>query len=478
MNLTKKSDFLWEIPKEGNMNVPGLVISSEVLLEQMKKDKTLIQAKNVAKLPGIQKHSLVMSDGHEGYGFPIGGVAALDYEKGGVSPGGVGFDINCGVRLLKTNLDYDELKPNLNNVIEKIFLNVPSGLGSKGKIKLSQTELDEVLEEGVNWAINKGYGWEKDLKHIEEEGCYDGADASKVSHSAKKRGIPQLGSLGSGNHFIEIQKVGKILLPDVAKTFGIEKENQIVVMIHTGSRGLGHQVCSDYINTIRNTHKDILKTLPDPQLIYAPSGSREQEDYFKAMVAAANYAWTNRQMIMHWTRESFEKVMRRSSEDMEMSLIYDVAHNLAKIEEHNIDGETKKVFVHRKGATRAFGPEHREIPQDYQQVGQPVIIPGSMGTSSYLLVGTKKAEELTFSSTAHGAGRTMSRHAALRKYTLEQINKELSNRGIILKSASRKGAVEEAPGAYKDIDEVVNVSDSVGIAKKVAKLIPLAVIKG
>ncbi len=476
--MEKISDFLWKIPKEGPMRVPALVIASDKLLEKMKQDKTLVQIANVTTLPGIQKHAIVMPDGHEGYGFPIGGVAAFDAEEGGVSPGGVGFDINCGVRLLRTNLRYEDLKGKLNNLVEILFKNIPSGLGSKGKVRVTHSQLDEVLEEGVNWALRNGYGWDEDIERIEEYGKYEGADSTKVSDRAKKRGMPQLGSLGSGNHFLEVQKVDKIYDEETAKKFGIEEEGQVTVMIHTGSRGLGHQVCGDYIKIIMEKHKDLIKKLPDPQLVFAPSSSKEFEDYLKAMKASANFAWTNRQMITHWVRESFEKVFNESAESLGLNLVYDVAHNLAKFEEHEINGVNKKLYVHRKGATRAFGPGHKELPKIYQSTGQPVIIPGSMGTASYLLVGSKKAEDLTFGSTAHGAGRVMSRHAALRTYTMQAIEKELSRRGIILKSASRRGAIEEAPGAYKDIDEVARVSHEIGIGRKVARLVPMGVIKG
>jgi len=476
--INKISNVLWELPQEGDMKVPGIIVASEKLLEKMKQDRTLKQLKNVATLPGIQKKALVMPDGHEGYGFPIGGVAALDAKEGGISPGGIGFDINCGVRAILTNFKEDELKPYLKQLVNVIFKNVPAGVGSKGKTKVDQNNLDDVLNLGVKWAIENDFGWEKDLKNIEEQGAFKGADTSKVSAEAKKRGMPQIGSLGSGNHFLEIQKVEEIYDEKVAKVFGINELNQVIVMIHSGSRGLGHQVCSDYIRTFEKSFKDIVAKLPDRELIYAPAGTQECEDYLAAMKAAANYAWTNRHMMMHWVRNSFEEVFKKSAEDLGMNLIYDVAHNIAKEESYKIDGKLRKVYVHRKGATRAFGPDNPELPIHYQKTGQPIIIPGSMGTASYILVGSKTAEEVTFSSTAHGAGRAMSRSEALKQYTYNSVNKEMESKGIIARSVTKGGLVEEAPGAYKDIDEVVKTSHEAGIGQLVVKLKPLAVIKG
>lgn len=444
----------------------------------MKQDRTLLQGANVATLPGIYKHAVIMPDGHEGYGFPIGGVAALDYHEGAISPGGIGFDINCGVRLLTTNLTEQDVRPVLPQLLDEIFRNVPSGVGRGGKIKLTMSQLDEVLEAGVRWAIKNGYGWEQDLKHIEENGCYEGASADAVSNKAKQRGLPQLGSLGAGNHFLEIQVVDKIFNPNVAKEFGIMQEGQVTVMIHTGSRGLGHQVCSDYLRMMEHEFRDIIAKLPDKELVYAPVGTKLHERYLQAMKAAANYAWTNRQMIMHWTRESFAKVFKTAPEDLGLELVYDVAHNIAKIETHEIDGKKVKVYVHRKGATRAFGPGHEELPQDYRDIGQPVIIPGSMGTASYVLVGSKKAEAETFASTAHGAGRLLSRHAALRRYYGQQVKAELQSRGILIRAASMRVVAEEAPGAYKDVDEVARVSHEAGIGLLVARLRPIGVVKG
>ncbi|MEM5854311.1 MAG: RtcB family protein, partial [Candidatus Aenigmatarchaeota archaeon] len=368
--LKKIGPCLWELPKEAKpgMKVPAWLFLSEKLLKEVE-EGAIEQAANVAFLPGIYKHSIALPDMHFGYGFPIGGVAALDYKEGGLSPGGIGFDINCGVRLLRTNLTVEQIRPKLKELLESIFQNVPSGVGEVGKIKLSFSELDEVLVKGARWAVDHGYGTEKDLEHLEEQGCMKGANPDKVSNEAKKRGAPQLGTLGAGNHFLEIQKVNKIFLPEVAKVFGIEREGQVCVMIHTGSRGLGHQVCTDYLRILESRFKDELKRLPDRELVYAPAGTQECEDYFSAMACAMNYAWCNRSMITHWVRESFVKVLGTKLEDIGLEVIYDVTHNTAKIEEYEIEGEKKKVYVHRKGSTRCFPPGHSDLPTDYRKVG-------------------------------------------------------------------------------------------------------------
>jgi len=478
--LKKVDRFIWEIPKDYNprMNVPSRIFADETLLEKMKSDLTLEQSTHVAQLPGIYKASIVLPDGHQGYGFPIGGVGAFDYEHGIVSPGGVGYDINCGVRVLRTNLTIDDVKPKLNELISELFRLVPSGVGSKGKIGMSYAELDAVMQEGVHWAVEQGYGWEEDITHCEESGRLSFANPDKVSNKAKQRGLPQLGSLGSGNHFLEIQVVDKIFDKETAKAFGILEEGQITVMIHTGSRGFGHQICSDYLKILASArHKYNLK-FPDRELSYAPVHSKEGKDYLEAMAAAANFAWANRQMITHWVREGFEHILRKSAEDMDMFLIYDVAHNIAKIEEHKINGTTKKVIVHRKGATRAFPKGHPEIPKAYKNVGQPVLIPGSMGTASYILVGGQRSMELTFGSTAHGAGRLLSRAEATRRFWGSTVRDNLSKQGIIVKAATMRVISEEAPAAYKDVDRVVKVSHDVGIGKLVVRLKPLAVAKG
>ena len=472
--LKKIDDCIYEYPKEGKMNVPAWMFLSKKLLDAVE-EGALQQVINIAHLPGIYSHSIAMPDMHFGYGFPIGGVAALDYNNGGLSPGGIGFDINCGVRLLRTDFSFDQMKGKIKEIIKGMSKNVPSGLGSKGKIRLTPDEIkNKVLEQGSKWAIENGYGRKEDLEFTESNGCIEAADSNAVFEKALKRGAPQLGSLGSGNHFLEIQKVDKIYLPEVAKTFGIEKENQICIMIHTGSRGLGHQVCSDYLRILEKAFKNEISKLPDRELVYAPSGTKECDNYFKAMSCAANYAWCNRQMIMHWIRQVVKKVM---GTEEGLDLVYDVAHNIGKVEEHEIDGKKRKVYMHRKGATRAFPPGHPEIPQKYRKVGQPIILPGSMGTSSYVLVGTKEGKK-SFFSTAHGAGRVLSRRGALKKFRGEAVKKRLESKGITVEAASWKGLAEEAPEVYKDVDEVANVSDRTGIAKKVIRLVPLGVIKG
>ncbi|RLE54651.1 MAG: RNA-splicing ligase RtcB [Thermoprotei archaeon] len=478
--LKRVAEFEWEIPKEyrREMRVPARIFADEVLLEKMKTDLTLVQAANVACLPGIYKYAIVLPDGHQGYGFPIGGVAAFDAEEGVISPGGVGYDINCGVRLIRTNLTIKELRPYLKELIDTIFRMVPSGLGSTGKIRLSISEMDNVLAEGVDWAIKHGYGWAEDRDYCEEHGHMVQADPDKVSNRAKSRGSNQLGTLGSGNHFLEIQVVDKIYDPEKAKVMGIYEEGQICVMIHTGSRGLGHQVCSDYLQIMERAVRRYGIWIPDRELVCVPAKSKEAEQYFSAMAAAANFAWANRQCILHWVREAFKKVLKKSEEELGLELVYDVAHNIAKLEEHVIDGKRRKVFVHRKGATRAFPPGHPDIPPKYRSIGQPVLIPGSMGTASYVLVGTPRAMEITFGSTAHGAGRYMSREAAVRTWSGVRIKQELEARGILVRAANIRVVAEEAPGAYKDVDRVAEVSHRVGIATKVVRLVPVAVAKG
>jgi len=461
------------------MRVPGLVLADDELLEKMKIDRTLEQCANVAHLPGIYKHSVTLPDGHEGYGFPIGGVAATDYEEGVISPGGVGYDINCGVRLLTTNLSEKDVRPRLRELADAIFRNVPSGLGSRRKdFKVTPHDLDRIVIEGVPGIIDQGFGQPEDIGHCEEEGRMEGANPSKVSPAAKERGLNQLGTLGSGNHFLEIQKVDRIYDPRVAKAFGISSENQAAVMIHCGSRGYGHQICSDYLRVMERAVHKYKMALPDRELACAPGLSDEAQDYLKAMGCAINFAFVNRQMIAHWVRQSFQRVFKEPAERFGLDLVYDVAHNIAKTEEHEIAGGRKKVWVHRKGATRAFPPGHRDVPADYRPYGQPVIIPGSMGTSSWLLVGTPKAMEVSFGSTAHGAGRMLSRAAAKRRFWGDRVRKELENRGIVVRSDSAVALAEEADPAYKDVDRVAEVSNNVGIATYVARLVPLAVIKG
>jgi len=473
VEVKKVSDILWEIPKTGNMNVPCRVYASEVLLEKMKQDRTLTQGKSVAVLPGIHKYALIMPDGHEGYGFPIGGVAALDYEKGGISPGGIGYDINCGVRLLRSNLKKEDIAPKIKELLNKIFEYCPAGLGSSN-IRVEYDQLDGILNKGAEWAVENGYGNKDDLDHCEENGSMKGADASLVSEKAKQRGRKQIATLGSGNHFLEIQYVDKIYDQETAKAFGITEEGQVMFMIHCGSRGLGHQVCSDYLREMERTFPDILQKLPDRELIYAPAGSDLAKKYLGAMTAAANFAWCNRHVLGHQTRLAVKDFFPEAK----LETVYDVAHNIAKVEEHEIDGEMKKVFMHRKGATRAFGPGRKEIPEAYREVGQPILLPGSMGTASYVLVGTNKGMQETFGSTAHGAGRAMSRHAALKQFRGESVVKDLEQKGIYVKGASWKGIAEEASGAYKDVDEVVRVSHEANIGNMVVRLKPIGVVKG
>ena len=479
--LEKIGEYTWRIPKsfKPGMRVPGLVFADEDLLAKMRTDRTLIQCADVAHLPGIYKYAITLPDGHEGYGFPIGGVAATDYEEGVISPGGVGYDINCGVRLLTTNLSEKDVRPKLRKLADIIFRNVPSGLGSRRKnLSISLSELDRIVTEGTPRIVEQGFGWPEDVDHCEENGRMELADPDKVSNTAKKRGLTQIGTLGSGNHFLEVQRVDKIYDPETAKAFGITHEEQVTVMIHCGSRGFGHQICSDYLRVVERAVRKYRISLPDRELACAPGTSDEGQDYFKAMSCAVNYAFVNRQMITHWVRQSFEEALGVSAEKIGLNLVYDVAHNIAKIEEHDVGNKRVKVWVHRKGATRAFPAGHEAVPSDYRETGQPVLIPGSMGTSSYVLVGTSKAMEISFGSTAHGAGRMMSRAAAKRRFWGGDIRRNLESRGIVIRSASAVVLAEEADPAYKDVDRVAAVSDAVGIAKRVARLVPLAVIKG
>lgn len=475
----KIGNMTYKIEKDESrgMRVPVIIYADDQLLEKMMSDRTIDQAINVSTLPGIQQNAVVLPDGHEGYGFPVGGVAAMDAEEGMISPGGVGYDINCGVRLLRTNLKEKDVRPKLQELVTDLFNSIPSGVGSKGAIKLSNSQLDEVLVRGVPWAIDNGYGTKEDAEVCEENGHMENADPNKVSDKARKRGAPQLGSLGSGNHFLEVQKVAEIHDEEAAKRMGIEL-GQVTILTHCGSRGFGHQICSDYLRISEQALKKYNISLPDRELACVPNTSEEGESYRKAMFAALNFAWSNRQMITHWTRKSFERVLKQSESDLEMNLVYDVAHNIAKVEKHTIDGKQKSVIVHRKGATRAFPANKEEVPRKYRDLGQPVFIPGSMGTASWILLGQPNSMSLTFGSTAHGAGRTMSRTKARRDYTESQVKKYLSDKGIVVKALTRDGVVEETPQAYKDVDAIVNVSHELGIATRVAKLMPIGVIKG
>jgi len=473
-------DFRWEIPRDykPGMLVPGLIYASENMLEHIWREQAFEQVANVAFLPGIRGYSLAMPDIHWGYGFPIGGVAATGVSDGVISPGGVGFDINCGVRLLRTSLTGDEVWPMIERLVAGLFEAVPSGLGSEGRVRVSEKELDRVLIEGSRWAVNHGYGDYGDIELTEESGCMSGADPDRVSLKAKKRGIPQLGTLGSGNHFLEVQVVDKIYDRNLAQAMGISDVGQVLVMIHTGSRGFGHEVCGDYVRIMGQAAKRYGIKLPDRQLACAPVKSSEGQDYLAAMACAANYAWTNRQCIAHWVRETFRSVFDKSDRDLGMKQIYDVCHNIAKLERHEVAGKKEQLCVHRKGATRAFPAGRPEIPGIYRDVGQPVLIPGDMGRCSFVAVGTETAMRETFGSTCHGAGRVMSRSAAKRGVRGSVIARELEERGIIVKAGSMSSLAEEASAAYKDVSEVIDITDRAGISGRVARMVPMGVVKG
>lgn len=475
-NLIKISPTIWEIPKNfrSDMRVSARIFATEKMLDDALKDRSLEQLVNVAALPGIQGSALAMPDVHEGYGFPIGGVAAIDYSDGIISPGGIGYDINCGVRLLKSTLNFDDIKDRLELLCKVIYKTIPSGVGQGGHIKISKTELNNALCGGVKWALQEGHAEKNDLARIESDGCMPNADPEKVSNEAKVRGLDQLGTLGSGNHFVEVDFVEEIYDDQVAKVFGLQK-NQIVVLIHTGSRGLGHQVATDYIKKMANAMGSYGISLPDRELACVPFSSPEGKDYFDAMAAAANFAWTNRQLITSLIRKSWAEFFGASEY---LTLLYDLAHNIAKIESHEINGHKKPVIVHRKGATRAFGPGHPEICSEYQRVGQPVLIPGSMGTASYVLVGGEQSMKLTFGSSCHGAGRKMSRASAKRIMQGSTLRANLFEKGIHVQTGVLSDLAEEGPFAYKDVDEVIEVVHQAGIAKKVAKLRPCVVVKG
>ena len=478
--LEKISDYKFRIPKsyKQGMRVDGIIYANETLLSGIKRDRAPEQVANVAFLPGIIGSSLAMPDIHWGYGFCIGGVGATDPEEGGViSPGGVGYDINCGVRLVKTNLKIDDVKDKISTIVNSLYQHIPSGIGSKGQIRISSKEEQTLLIKGAGWAISKGLGIKEDLDHCEEYGAIDGADPDAVSERAYERGKPQAGTLGSGNHFIEMQVINDIFDNDIAQKWGLSI-GQITVMIHSGSRGFGYQVCDDYIRVMAKCISKYGINIPDRQLACAPVNSPEGKRYIGAMRCAANYAWANRQVLMHLARESLSKVFGKSWQSLGMDLIYDVAHNIAKIEKHTVNDKQKTLCVHRKGATRAFGPRNPDLPSTYQTTGQPVIIPGDMGTASYLLVGTKQAESESFASTCHGAGRVKSRHEALRTVNLDNLIKELKAKGIEVRATGKKTIVEEAPSAYKDIDEVISVVHSAGLSKKVCRMKPLCVVKG
>jgi len=478
ITLHKVRDYVWEIPQEGDMRTPARVLASEQLLDEISEDKTLQQLKNATHLPGMTKHAICMPDGHQGYGFPVGGVGALDAENGCISPGAVGYDVNCGVRMMTTSLTYDDVKGHEEELVDSLFANVPSGLGGGGIVESDIDTVEAILEDGVEWAVEEGYGVEADLLACEDEGRRPDADPSAISQKAKDRGKNQIGSLGSGNHFLEVQRVTDVFREDVAEEFDL-REDQIVVLIHCGSRGLGHQTCNDYLRKIEKTHSGLLQQLPDKELAAAPAGSKLAEEYYGAMCAAINFAWVNRQLIMHRTRRVFERVFDRTWEQMEMELLYDVAHNIAKKETHTVDGEDRELYVHRKGATRAFPAGHPEVPAAYRDVGQPVIIPGSMGAGSYVLRGGDHSMAETFGSTAHGAGRLMSRTQAKNEFWGGDVQDDLrETQQVYVKAQSGATVAEEAPGVYKDVDEVVRVSDALGIGDKVARTFPVCNIKG
>jgi tRNA-splicing ligase RtcB len=478
--LKKVDDLIWEVPVEYNryMRVPARVYADESLLNMMRRDDTLFQALDITQLPGIQKYGITLPDGHQGYGFPIGGVAAFDSEEGIITPGGVGYDINCGVRLMRTDLTYKEVKPKAQELIDRIFRLVPCGVGVGGRIRVSTSQLDRAVSEGVDWAISEGYGWDGDSEHMEEGGCMREANTDKVSNRAKKRGSSQLGTLGAGNHFLEIARVREVFDEGVAKTFGITEQDQIVCWIHTGSRGYGHQIATDYIRIMDRAVRKYGIRIPSRELACAPLKSREAEDYYEAMSCAVNWAFLNRHVIMHHVRTAFEETFKRSAEDMGMKLVYGMTHNTAKRETHVIDGRRRDVVVHRKGASRAFGPGRADLPDDYKSTGQPVLLVGTMGTASYLLVGTDKGEEMSFASTAHGAGRVMSRTGARRRFQAREIVQQLKRKGIVVKAASGRILEEESPESYKDVHRVADVSHYLGLGRKVMVSVPVAVAKG
>ena len=477
ITLHKVREHVWEIPPEGGMRVPARVFASERLLEEIAEDKTLQQLKNTTHLPGIEEHAICMPDGHQGYGFPVGGVAGIDAENGCISPGAVGYDINCGVRMVKTNLEYDDVRGTEEELVNQLFEAVPTGLGGGGIVEGNRGTIDAALEKGVEWCLESGYAVESDLDHCEDEGRRPDADPSAVSQKAKDRGRNQMGSLGSGNHFLEVQRVTDVFDDEIADAYGLSAE-QVVVLIHCGSRGLGHQVCNDYLREIEQAHSGLLSQLPDKELAAAPAGSQLAEEYYGAMCAAINFAWVNRQLITHRTRTVFEDVFDESWDDLGMELLYDVAHNIAKKEVHTVDGEQQELYVHRKGATRAFPAGRPEVPEAYRDVGQPVIIPGSMGAGSYVLCGGSESLDVSFGSTAHGAGRLMSRTQAKNEFWGGDVQDDLRDREVYVKAQSGATIAEEAPGVYKSVDEVVRVSDELGIGDKVVRVAPICNIKG
>jgi tRNA-splicing ligase RtcB len=478
-DLRRLSDILYEVPKGFRhfMRVPARVYADEELLEAAMADESMEQLVNTTALPGVVRYTLAMPDIHQGYGFPIGGVAATALPDGVISPGGIGYDINCGVRLLASSIHKDEFAPYRDAVVDALARTIPTGVGRGGEVSVTKDEMNRVLSHGARWAVKQGFGSEEDLAVTEEGGAFEGADPSAVSSKAKERGHDQLGTLGSGNHFLEVQEVAQIFDEETARAFSLF-EGQIVVLIHSGSRGLGHQVCTDYVQRLQGSLAHYGITLPDRELVCAPLNSPEGRDYWGAMCAAANFAWANRHILAHLVRRTFDEVLQGKVQDTWLRQVYDVAHNIGKIEEYTVDGKTMKVCVHRKGATRAFPPGTREIPAFYRPVGQPVLIPGSMGTASYVLVGQQTAMEETFGTTCHGAGRSMSRAKATKTARAEEVVRRLESKGIAIRGASYRGIAEEVPEAYKDVSRVVDVVHKAGIARKVAMLRPIGVIKG
>ncbi len=478
MELRRIHDYLWEIPKSGAMRVPGRIYASAAMIEQLRDDPALQQVANVATLPGIVGYSLAMPDIHWGYGFPIGGVAGIDAEHGVISPGGVGYDINCGVRLVRTNLRYDEIAPHVERLADALFAAVPAGVGSEGAIpSLSLDEMKGILRDGMNWAARAGYARATDLDHTEENGCLKMADPDAVSENAYRRGRKQLGTLGSGNHFLEAGRVDQVYHPDAARALGLEP-GQVTLIIHSGSRGLGHQTCDDYLKIIGRRMEAYGIHLPDRQLAAVPISSDEGQAYLGAMAAAANFAWCNRQLIMRLAERAFLETLRISERDLGFSLVYDVCHNIAKFEEHTVDGRTMRLCVHRKGATRAFGPGHPSLPAAVRALGQPVLIPGDMGRYSFVLIGSEKAMRESLGSTCHGAGRVMSRAQAKKSARGRDLIRELAEAGVTIRYQGRGTVAEEMPSAYKDVADVVGVMEAAGISYRVARLKPFLVVKG
>ena len=477
--LEQVDEYRWRIPAsfDRGMRVPGLIFADEKLLADIQEDQALQQVANVAHLPGILSASMAMPDIHWGYGFPIGGVAAMDVKDGVIAPGGIGYDINCGVRLVRTDLTVEEVQPKLRTLVASLFNDIPCGVGMSGEIRVGRKEAERVMTQGSRWVVSQGYGVADDLGHTESRGCLEDADPSTVSERAFQRGSDQLGTLGSGNHFVEVQAVDTVYDERAANVLGLH-QGQVTVMIHSGSRGFGYQICDDYLEITERAMRTYGISVPDRQLACAPISSDEGRAYLGAMRCAANYAWSNRQCLMHLARLTFERVFDKSWEALGMQLVYDVAHNIAKLERHTVDGRERMVCVHRKGATRSFPPGHPDLPDDYRAIGQPVIIPGDMGRNSYVLVGTQAAMEETFGTCCHGAGRVMSRSEAVRNAAGRSIERELEQQGIIVMGRGRKGVAEEQPGAYKDVNDVVRVVHNAGLAKRVARMRPLGVIKG